>query len=109
MRNVHRSILATTAGLFILAACGSTGTSSKVDSTTTGPATTVVETSAAPETTAAAATSTVASAAPTTAGSAAAPVTVDPAVDQALKDAGALLSSNDQDMASASSAAANGG
>jgi hypothetical protein len=36
-------------------------------------------------------------------------VTVDASVDQALKDAEALLSSNDQDMASASSAAANGG
>jgi hypothetical protein len=40
---------------------------------------------------------------------AAAPVTVDAATEQALKDADALLASNDQDMASASSAAANGG
>jgi hypothetical protein len=113
MRNIHRSIVATTAGLLLLAACGSTGTSSKVDSTTTGPVTTVVETSVAPETTVASPT-TAAAAAPTTAVAATAPaaatrVTVDPALDQALKDVNAMLSSNDQDMASASSAAANGG
>jgi hypothetical protein len=96
--------------LLLLAACGSTSTSSKVDATTTQPATTVVETTAAPETSAAAATTV--AAAPTSAAAAPAapvPVTVDASVDQALKDAEALLGANDQDMASASSAAANGG
>jgi len=108
MTTIHRSLVATAVGVLLLAACGSTSTSSNVDRTTSRPSTTVVETTAALDLTTGAV-DTTAAPATTASPTPAAPVTVDASVDQALKDADALLGANDQDIASASSAAANGG
>ena len=51
MTNLHRTIVATAAGVLLLASCGSATTSSKLDAVTTQPATTAVATTAAPTTT----------------------------------------------------------
>ena len=114
---MNRSIIRATlvglsvAGLLTLAGCGSTTTSKDNSPVPTSSRSMVADTAAPDSTTgdtSVAVTVDTIAAPVTSASSGSTAVVVDPALEQALNDASALLSGNDRDLTDASSAASRG-